>query len=177
MLFSFLAPLCFAINVKNLFIKNLSYGKLFIKDITDFISRRCVCLSAPTFLKTRCSCRQIPVKERSESGQIASLAFFSPIERSAMNACTTLFTHVPSLSSNLHKRHRCFVLLSWILPLLIVSALLVQLYQLWLPRTVFAKESETITVADRKDFPDGRNIPQWMGSNGAFLYMGTPSPS
>lgn len=89
-----------------------------------------------------------------------------------MNACTTLFTHAPSLSSNLHKRHRCFVLLSWILPLLIVSALLVQLYQLWLPRTVFAKESETITVADRKDFPDGRNIPQWMGSNGAFLYCG-----
>lgn len=89
-----------------------------------------------------------------------------------MNACTTLFTHVPSLSSSLRKRQRCFVLLSWILPLLIGSALLVQLYQLWLPRTVFAKESETITVADRKDFPDGRNIPQWVGSNGAFLYCG-----
>ena len=45
---------------------------------------------------------------------------------------------------------------------------LVQLYQLWLPHG-FCQRVETITVADRKDFPDGRNIPQWMGSNGAFL--------
>ena len=36
MLFSFLAPLCFAINVKNLFIKNLPYEKLFIKNVTGF---------------------------------------------------------------------------------------------------------------------------------------------
>ena len=122
MLFSFLTPLCFAPNVKNLFIK-ICHMESSSSRYNRFISRSHMCLSVPIFLKTRCSCRQIPVNERSESGQIASLAFFSPIERSVMNACTTLFTHVPSLSSNLRKRHRCFVLLSWILPLLIGSAL------------------------------------------------------
>lgn len=69
-------------------------------------------------------------------------------------------------------KRRYAILLSWILPLFIGGLLVSQLCLLWTPRLVLAEEPETITVTERKDYPDGLRIPQWNGSNGAFLYCG-----
>lgn len=119
--------------------------------------------------------RQIPVRYPSKSSQIASLASSAlPIERRLVmniHAFTSFLIAPLRPQCELGKR-RYAILLSWILPLFIGSLLVSQLCLLWTPRLVLAEEPETITVTERKDYPDGLRIPQWNGSNGAFLYCG-----